>query len=402
VADVRDSLGGTLLSGLSAKSLDDGRLRRDLEGLLGGHVGGHGGVTKSLGLHDTLHVGGPTELSGTDGSRGVDELVGDNDLLNLVTENLLEGLGEALELLLLRLTLLLLLLGLLNVEVLGDVDELLAVELLELGESVLVNGVNQEEDLEVLGLESVKEGGLGNSLKGLSGDVVHLLLVLGHAGDVVREGGELVSGLGGVEAEELGKSGAVLGVLVDSELQVLGESGVELVELLAVLGDLVEHLKGLLDNVLADDLHDLVLLKSLTGQVEGKVLGVDNSLNKSEPLRDEVSAVIGDEDTADVELDVVLGALGLEEVEGGALGNEKDGLELKLSLNGEVLDGKVVLPVVGEGLVERGVLLSGDFRGVAGPDGLGLVELLLLLLNLLDLLGLLLLLLVLLINLVNG
>ena len=66
-----------------------------------------------------------------------------------------------------------------------------------------------------------------------------------------------------------------------------------------------------------------------------------------------------------------------------------------------MLDTEVVLPVVGEGLVEGGVLLSGDISGVAGPDGLGLVKLLLLNLGLLDGLGLLLLLLLLVIDLLD-
>jgi hypothetical protein len=39
-----------------------------------------------------------------------------------------------------------------------------------------------------------------------------------------------------------------------------------------------------------------------------------------------------------------------------------------------VLDGEVVLPVVGERLVEGAVLLSSDVVGVASPDGLSLVE----------------------------
>lgn len=64
-----------------------------------------------------------------------------------------------------------------------------------------------------------------------------------------------------------------------------------------------------------------------------------------------------------------------EEREGVPLGDEEDRLELELSLDGEVLDGKVVLPVVGERLVESAVLLDGDVGGVAGPEGLGLVEL---------------------------
>lgn len=368
--------------------LDDRALGRDLEGLLGRHVAGHGGVTESLSLHDALHIGGPTELAGTDGARSTNQLVGDDDLLDLVAKDVLEGLGKILVLLLLLLTLLLLLLSLLEFEVLGDIDQLLALELLQLSHGVLINGVNEEENLKVLLLESVKEGRLGHSSEGLAGDVVHVLLVLGHAGDVVSQGGQLITRLGGVEAQQLGKQLAVLRVLVDTELQVLGEGRVEFVELLLILGDLVEKLKSLLDNVLLDDLHDLVLLQGLTRQVERQILRIDNTLDEAKPLRNELGSIVGDEDTADVELDVVLGLLGLEQVEGSALGNEEDGAELKLTLNGEVLDGEVVLPVVGQRLVESSVLLLADVGGVASPDGLLLVELLLLNLGLLDLLGL--------------
>ena len=60
-----------------------------------------------------------------------------------------------------------------------------------------------------------------------------------------------------------------------------------------------------------------------------------------------------------------------------------------------MLDGEVVLPVVGERLVEGAVLILGDVGGVARPDGLGLVELLVRLLGDLLLLRLLLLVLVL-------
>lgn len=66
-----------------------------------------------------------------------------------------------------------------------------------------------------------------------------------------------------------------------------------------------------------------------------------------------------------------------------------------------MLDGKVVLPVVGKRLVKRRVLLGGDVLGVSGPEGLGLVELLVLDGNLLDLLGLLLLGLVLVLDLLD-
>jgi len=42
---------------------DNGVLGVDLQGLLGGHVGGHGGVAQGLRLHDALHVGAPAVLA---------------------------------------------------------------------------------------------------------------------------------------------------------------------------------------------------------------------------------------------------------------------------------------------------------------------------------------------------
>ena len=83
------------------------------------------------------------------------------------------------------------------------------------------------------------------------------------------------------------------------------------------------------------------------------------------------------------------------------LGNVEDGLELELTLDGEVLDGGVVLPMIGERLVKGAVLILGDVCGVARPDGLGLVELLVLGGLLLDLLGLLGLVLVLIVDLLD-
>ena len=177
---------------------------------------------------------------------------------------------------------------------------------------------------------------------------------------------------------------------MDTELDVLAEGRVELVELLTVLSDLVEELKSLLDNVLLDDLHDLVLLESLTRQVERKILRVDDALDEAEPLWDQIGSIVGDEDTSDVELDVVLGLLGLEKIERCTFGNEEDGAELELTLNREMLDGEMVFPVVGQRLVEGGVFFGSDVGGVTCPDWLGLVELFLFDLGLLDLLGLLL------------
>lgn len=160
---------------------------------------------------------------------------------------------------------------------------------------------------------------------------------------------------------------------------------------MSLLGNLGEEVHTLLDEVLADNLENLVLLESLTRDVERQILRVDNTLNEVEVLGDDVLAVIHDEDAANVKLDVVTLLLGLEEVEGSTLGDVEDSLELELTLDREVLDGEMFLPVVGQTFVERAVLLGGNLGGVARPDRLGLVELLVLNGLLLNLLGLLLL-----------
>jgi len=173
-----------------------------------------------------------------------------------------------------------------------------------------------------------------------------LLLVLWYAGNVVGKRSLIITRLGRVEAQKLSKKRAVLGVFVDTELEILAEGRVELVEVLAILSNFVEEFESLLDNILANDLHDLVLLKSFTRQVQWKILRVDNTLNETKPFWDEIGGIISDEDTADIELDIVLGALGLEEIKGSALWNKQNSTELELTLNREVLDSEVILPIV--------------------------------------------------------
>ena len=70
------------------------------------------------------------------------------------------------------------------------------------------------------------------------------------------------------------------------------------------------------------------------------------------------------------------------------LGNVQDGFKLELTFHGEVLDGKMLLPVVGQALVERAILLGRNILGISRPEGLGLVKLLVFGLNFLDLLRL--------------
>jgi len=135
---------------------------------------------------ETHHVRGPTELAGNEDTGRVDDTVGDDDLLDLVTESIFDDGAQVAELGSLLLVLLLLLLGLFEFEaLLGHAHELLALKLLELGDSVLVDGVDEEQDLETLLLKHLKEGRVADSSEGFASEVVDGLLDFGHAGDVV-------------------------------------------------------------------------------------------------------------------------------------------------------------------------------------------------------------------------
>lgn len=102
---------------------------------------------------------------------------------------------------------------------------------------------------------------------------------------------------------------------MNTKLHVLAECLVELGEVVLVLRNFSEQVHALLDDVLADDLENLVLLKSLTRDVQRQILGVDDTLDEVQILGNEILAVVHDEYTADVELDVVTLLLRLEEIE---------------------------------------------------------------------------------------
>jgi hypothetical protein len=308
---------------------------------------------------------------------GVSQQVGQDNLLNLLTKDFLDRFAKLFVFLLFFLTSLLLFLIFLEFNtILGDTDQLLVFVFLELGSGIFINRVSHQQDLNTLLLETFKERRVLDGSARFTSDVVDVLLLLGHAGDVVLEGGHLITRLGGVVTEEISELTTVLGIFVDTELDVLGEGLVELVELFLIFGNFLEHFKTLLDQVLTDNLKDLVLLEHFTRNVEREIFRVDNTLDEAEPFRDQVFTVIHDEDTTDVELDVVSLLLGLKHVKGSTLGDIEDGTELKLTFNREVLDRQMVFPVVREGLVEFSIIFRLDIIRVTGPQGLGLVKLL--------------------------
>merc|ERR1719198_1286696 len=121
-----------------------------------------------------------------------------------------------------------------------------------------------------------------------------------------------------------------------------------------------------------------------------KILRVDYTLHEVKPLRHDLIAVVHDEHTTDVKFDgVVLLLSAFEHIEWGSLWNKKKGSELKLTFDGEMLDGKVFLPVVRKGLVEGSVLFISNILRGTHPQWFLLVKMRPRLSDMLDFLGLL-------------
>mmetsp|Transcript_13642 Transcript_13642/g.18068 ORF Transcript_13642/g.18068 Transcript_13642/m.18068 type:complete len:282 (+) Transcript_13642:988-1833(+) len=174
---------------------------------------------------------------------------------------------------------------------------------------------------------------------------------------------------------------------MDTKFEVLGESFVELLVLLFIFSKFIEKLNRFLHEVLLDHPQDLILLKSLTRNVERKVFRVDNALDKRKVFWHKILAVVHDEDTSYIELDRValLLVTTLEHVKWCAPRHEKKRSELKLALDREMLHSSMVLPVIGQAFVERTVLFWSHVISLAHPYRLLAVQVIPVVCDLLDL-----------------
>merc|ERR1719474_434430 len=230
----------------------------------------------------------------------------------------------------------------------------------------------------------LNESGSSDHFLALTSNVIDVLLVLLHPGDIISQGAEFISGSGNIIPKVSGELLPVGGVLVDTELQVLAELLIELLEVVLVLRQLLNQLKNLLDKILPDDLENLVLLEHFSGDIEGKILRINNTLDKVEVLWDELLAVVHDEDSSNVQFDVVLALLVLEEIEGSPLGDEKKSSELQLTLDREMFHSQMLFPIISQRFIKFSVLLAGNIIWSPGPNWFSLVQLFILGVLLLD------------------
>ena len=318
---------------------------------------------------------------GHEAARAVDEAGGDAHAFDAVAERLLDAFdktgGFANDFLVL---LFLFAVGeLAELEVGGGHgDELMAFELGHALHHPLVDALRHQEDFDALAAEGLEVRGAHGGLEVAGGEVVDVLLLLGHAGHVVGEAHVLLgrAGLGGGKAQEL-EDGVAVGVVLDGAFlhdgtEVLPEDGVLF---LIVLRELAEHVECTLREGALELLRHAAFLEKLAGDVERQVGGVDEAADEAQVVRQELLGVVHDEDALHEELEAVLLFTRVEVPRGFGRRVEK-GRVLELALDAVVGPAEGIAIVVREVLVEGLVLVFRHVLRGQRPEGAGVVDLL--------------------------
>ena len=139
---------------------------------------------------------------------------------------------------------------------------------------------------------------------------------------------------------------------MNTEFKIFAELFVGLFEIFSVFCDFLEEFKTFFGDVLLDNFKDFVMLEILSADVERKIFGVNHTSDESKIFRDQLFAIVHNEDSSNVQFNIIFLLLCLEHIEGCSLGNENYRFEFETSFNRKLLNSKMVFPIVGETLVE--------------------------------------------------
>ena len=261
-----------------------------------------------------------------------------------------------------------------------------AVDVLELDGAVLALGILAGEavhDLEaelvhvlgqqqqVIALVQHQRGGgqLGQTVGGVAGGEVDVLLVGGHLLDVLLQRDHLLL-LGGVEQQQAPQQLGVHPVVgIDAELDLAAELLPEVLVLLPVIDQHgVQLVLDLLFQGVVDQLELAVLLQGLAADVQAQVLAVHDALDEAEIVGQQVGALVHDEHARSIEGQALLILLGVKIV-GAVRGDKEQGVVVGGALGAADDDPGGVGVIAEVVLVELVVLLVGDFALLLLPDG---------------------------------
>ena len=177
----------------------------------------------------------------------------------------------------------------------------------------LVHVLGQQQHVVALAQHQLGGGQLGQTVGGVTGGEVDVLLLGGHLVHILLQGDHLLL-LGRPEQQQVPQQLGVHAVVgVSTELDLTAELLPELLVLCAVVGQHgVQLVLDLLFQSVVDQLELVVLLQHLTADVQAQVLAVHDALDEAEVVGQQVGALLHDEDAGCVQSQTLFVVLGVE------------------------------------------------------------------------------------------
>ena len=146
---------------------------------------------------------------------------------------------------------------------------------------ILINWIDHIDDFKIFFLQSFNEWRGSSGSPWFSSNEVNIFLILFLSSDVLFEGNGFFTWLRSVISQELCKFLSVIWIFMNSELDVLTELFIEFFEIFCILGNFLEKLQTFLGNVFLNNFKNFVVLKILSGNIQRKILWINNSSNES-------------------------------------------------------------------------------------------------------------------------
>src|SRR5690606_10913224 len=140
-----------------------------------------------------------------------------------------------------------------------------------------------------------------------------------------------------------------------------------------VLGQIFQQGQDALGTTFADSANITAFLQDFTRNVQRQVGRIDHTAHKAQVSRQQLLGVVHDEYAFHVQLHATA-SIAVPQVKRGLLGDEQELGVFATTFDPVVCPGQRVLVIVSDVLVELLVLLVGDFRLGACPQGAGLVH----------------------------
>lgn len=300
----------------------------DLHSFLGNHIRSHRSISESLSFHDSFHVGRPTVFTSNKYTWRISNSLSNLHLFNFISKDLFDKLTKRFKACFLFFKFLFFIFCVIKFKTLfGAIFKFFTVIFFELLDDVFINGVDHIDDFIALFLKLFNERRVGYLLFRFTSNEEDVFLTFFHSSNVVFKRDLVITRGGCKVSQEISNFTSICSIFMHTEFKVFSKLFIEFFVVFGIFRNLSEEFKTFFSDVFLDNFKDFMLLKEFSRDVKRKIFRVNNTFNETEIVRDKFLAVIHNEDSSNVEFDVVFLLFGFEEIKWSSFGDVENGSE---------------------------------------------------------------------------